>query len=155
MKDLLSVSSRWDFFPCRAEPDIWMRDAGDCYEYVAVYVDDLAFALKDPQAFVKILQEEHNFKLKGTGPIEHHLGADFARDSDGILKMTPTKCINRLGDACERMFGEKPSQRFQAPLEAGDHPELDTSELLDADGIQKYQSLIGSLQWAISIGRST
>ena len=54
------------FFPCKAEPDIWMRPAGDHYEYVAVYVDDLAFALDDPQKFVDILQDKHNFKLKGT-----------------------------------------------------------------------------------------
>ena len=35
----------------------------------------------------------------------------------------------------------------------GDLPELDTSEFLDEEGIQQYQSLVGSLQWAISIGR--
>ena len=40
-----------------------------------------------------------------------------------------------------------------SPLEKGDHPELDTSELLDPTGVQQYQSLIGSLQWAISLGR--
>ena len=38
-------------------------------------------------------------------------------------------------------------------MEKGDHPELDDSELLDAEGIQQYQSLIGSLQWAISFTR--
>ena len=50
------------------------------------------------------------------------------------------------------MFGEKPSAKMYLPLEKGDHPELDDSELLDATGIQQYQSLIGSLQWAISLG---
>ena len=39
-----------------------------------------------------------------------------------------------------------------SPLEKGDHPELDDSELLDATGTQHYFSLIGMLQWAISIG---
>ena len=34
-----------------------------------------------------------------------------------------------------------------------DHPELDTTELLDEDGIHIYQSLIGSLQWNVSIRR--
>ncbi len=51
------------------------------------------------------------------------------------------------------MFGEKPSAKMNSPLEKGDHPELDDSELLDATGIQQYQSLIGSLQWVISLGR--
>ena len=36
------------FFPCKSDPDIWMRRSGDIYEYVAVYVDDLAIAMKNP-----------------------------------------------------------------------------------------------------------
>ena len=52
-----------------------------------------------------------------------------------------------------RMFGEKPKELYSSQLYKGDHPELDTSDLLDADGIQKYQSMIGAMQWAISIGR--
>ena len=51
------------------------------------------------------------------------------------------------------MFGEKPKLNVTSPLEKNDHPELDTSELLDEDGIRQYQSLIGALQWAISLGR--
>jgi hypothetical protein len=38
-------------------------------------------------------------------------------------------------------------------LESNDHPEIDSSEFLGEDDIQKYQSLIGAMQWAISIGR--
>ena len=38
-------------------------------------------------------------------------------------------------------------------MDKGDHPELDTSDFLDQDGIQKYQSLIGALQWTVSLGR--
>jgi hypothetical protein len=51
------------------------------------------------------------------------------------------------------MFGETPRQNVTAPLEKGDHPELDTSELLDDKGVKDYQSLIGALQWVITIGR--
>ena len=50
-------------------------------------------------------------------------------------------------------FGSKPSAKVHSPLEKGNHPELDTSQFLDAQGTQKYQSLIGALQWAISLGR--
>jgi hypothetical protein len=53
----------------------------------------------------------------------------------------------------ERLFGTKPNLKVTSPLDKGDHPEFDTSELLDNDGIQQYQSLIGALQWAISIGQ--
>ena len=39
------------------------------------------------------------------------------------------------------------------PLAKGDHPELDATEELDADGVKKYQSLIGALQWVVTLGR--
>ncbi|GAX27530.1 hypothetical protein FisN_UnNu102, partial [Fistulifera solaris] len=77
---LSDVLRELGFQSCKAEPDIWLRPSGDVYEYVAVYVDDLALAMKDPDAFVKILTDKYNFKLKGTGPITFHLGMDFSRD---------------------------------------------------------------------------
>jgi hypothetical protein len=30
------------FVPCKAEPDIWMRDNGETYEHIGVYVDGVA-----------------------------------------------------------------------------------------------------------------
>ncbi len=141
------------FFPCQAEPDIWLRCCGSIYEYVTVYVDDLTLALKNHQEFIDLLMKKYKFKLKGTGPISYHLGMDFIRDDDGTLCIAPKKYIDKMIDNYERLFGCPPKQNVTSPLEKGDHPELDTSELLDFDGIQKYQSLIGALQWVISIGR--
>ena len=51
------------------------------------------------------------------------------------------------------MFGEKPKTKYKSPLEGGDHPDLDQSEFLDGTGTQKYQYLIGSIQWTVSFGR--
>jgi Reverse transcriptase (RNA-dependent DNA polymerase) len=42
------------FFPCKYDPDIWMRKNRDVYEYVADYVDDLAIAMKDPKKLINI-----------------------------------------------------------------------------------------------------
>ena len=50
------------------------------------------------------------------------------------------------------MFGKRP-KFYWSPLEHGDHPEIDTSEELNETGIKQFQSMIGSLQWAISLGR--
>ena len=142
-----------NFQQCKAEPDIWMRENNGVYEYVAVYVDDLAIAMKNPQEFISVLENKYKFKLKGTGPIEVHLGMDFHRDKEGDLCISSAKFIDKLICTYEKFFGEKPKQNVTSPLEKGDHPELDTSELLDSHGITIYQSLIGSLQWAVSIGR--
>ena len=55
-------------------------------------------------------------------------------------------------DNYKRIFGTNP-KLAHSPLTKGDHPELDSSDLLDKEHIKIYQSLIGSLQWAIQIGR--
>ena len=142
------------FFPSKAEEDIWMRDMGDHYEYLAVYVDDLLIASKKPQDIIDALEKKpNNFKLKGTGPVTFHLGCDFFRDPDGTLCFGPKKYIGRMVDQYKVLFGQAPSQRVHSPLEKNDHPELDDTELLDDDGIAKYQSLIGALQWVITLGR--
>jgi hypothetical protein len=117
------------FHPSKGEQDIWMREKDGVYEYVAVYVDDLAFAMKDPKSFVETLTANYKFKLKGTGPLEFHLGCDFFRDT-------------RMHDNYVRLFGEKAKLNVYSPLEKGDHPELDSTEFLGMDGMQRYQSLL-------------
>jgi Reverse transcriptase (RNA-dependent DNA polymerase) len=44
------------FSPCKAEPDIWMRKKGSIYEYIAVYVDEIAIAVTNPKEFTNILE---------------------------------------------------------------------------------------------------
>ena len=55
------------FFPCRAEPDIWIRRNGQLYEYVAVYVDDLAIAMKIPKSLQMSLNRNINSRLMVLG----------------------------------------------------------------------------------------
>ena len=112
------------FSPCKAEPDTWLHCNGDTYEYVAVYVDDLAIAMKDPNSFVETLVAKYKFKLKGTGPIQFHLGCDFFRDPNGTLCIAPHKYIDKMVASYEHMFGNKPRTNFTSPLEKGDHPSL-------------------------------
>ena len=141
------------FTPSLAEDDIWMRDMGDHYEYICVYVDDLLIASKSPKSIIEALEKVYNFQLKGTGPVSYHLGLDFARDEHNVMTLTPKKYIDRLLEGYERMFGSKPKQNVSSPLEKGDHPELDDSKELDPEDIRKYQSMIGALQWLVSLGR--
>ena len=39
------------------------------YKYIAVYMDNLAIAAKDPEALCNILKDKYKYKLKVTGPI--------------------------------------------------------------------------------------
>ena len=140
-----------DFFPSKADSDVWMREMNGLYEYIAVYVDDLAIASKNPELIISAL-EEAKFKLKGVGPITYHLGCDFNRDPDGTLAIAPKKYLDKMFDAYERLFGEPPHPAV-SPLDKNDHPELDDSPELGPKDITVYQSLIGALQWAVSLGR--
>ena len=100
-----------------------------------------------------MLITKYKFKLKGTGTIVFHLGCDFFWDDDCVLCMAPKKYIEKMVANYECMFGKKPRMTYHSPLEHGNYPELDTTDLLDPEGTQNFQSLIGSLQWAISLGR--
>ncbi|MFA9289535.1 MAG: reverse transcriptase domain-containing protein [Weeksellaceae bacterium] len=64
------------FNQSKAKADIWMRENDGIYEYIAVYVDDLLIAARDPKSIIDILSEKHKFKLKGVGPLTYHLGCD-------------------------------------------------------------------------------
>ena len=151
---LFDILQELKFKPSKADPDVWMRPepGGTCNEYIAVYVDDLAIAAKDPQAFCNELKKKYNLKLKGVGPLEYHLGCTYKKDPDGTLAADPRRYVNKILESYERMFKEKP-RKSRPPLEGGDHPELDTSELCDEHQTKQFQTLIGQLQWLISFGR--
>lgn len=140
------------FKPSKADSDVWMRLNGDIYEYIAVYVDDLCIAVKDPESLIKELTEKHGYKLKGVGELLYHLGNNFERDADGTLKSGPKKYIEKMMAWYEKTYGEKPKEAT-SPLEKADHPELDATELCGAEGIKQYQAMIGQLQWLVSLGR--
>ena len=150
---LFDILQELKFKPSKADPDVWMRPepGGTCYEYIAVHVDDLAIAAKDPQAFCNELKKKYNLKLKGVGPLEYHLGCTYKKDPDGTLAADPRRYVNKILESYERMFKEKP-RKSRPPLEGGDHPELDTSELCDEHQTKQFQALIGQLQWLISLG---
>lgn len=140
------------FSPSKAEPDIWMRRADDLYEYIAVYVDDLLIASKDGDAIIDQLQNVHKFKLKGTGKVKFHLGMDFKEDEQGVLHISQESYLERMFAMFERIFGHTP-RHYQSPIEKGDHPELDTTDFLDDEKTKLYQSLVGALQWVVTIGK--
>ena len=148
------------FEPSKAESSIYMRRSPDktkdVYEYVASFVDDLCFCVVNPESFLEELQSNsvHDFKLKSSGVVNFHLGCGFVRDSTGTLCMDAGRYVDKMCDNYNRLFPGSPiSKRHRQPLKTNDHPELDVSAFCDDDNIEIYQSLIGSMQWAVSIGR--
>ena len=62
------ILHQMSFKPSRADPDTWMKYSkdGSHYEYIAVYIDDLAIYMEDPKSFCD--------KLREVAPINYHLG---------------------------------------------------------------------------------
>ena len=142
------------FKPSKADPDIWMKLSkdGSHYEYIAVYVDDLAICMEDPKSFCDTLKEKYKLKLKGVGPINYHLGCGYTRDEDGTLVADPRKYVEKILESYEKTFGEKP-KKSRTPLVGGDHPESDISEFCNQDQIKQYQTIVGQHIWLSGLGR--
>ena len=85
----------------------------------------------------------------------YHLGADYFEDPDGTFVSQPKKYsyIDKLADTYKSLFNEDPPKGYKIPLDKNDHPELDTSEILEGDMAAKYQTMVGQLQWLVTLGR--
>ncbi len=87
--------------------NVWMCPAADksCYEYIVVFVDNLMIATKDPARFIKMLRTKYNFKLKGNGPIDYHIGLNYSKDKDGngtLLQRLKKFLIERMMDTYQQ-----------------------------------------------------
>jgi len=118
-----------------------------------VYTDDICSALEDPEAFYLQLEKKYKFNLKGVGPIYYHLGADYRRDEDGTLRQSAESYIEKILDNFRRSNDGKDPYNKNTPVPENSHPELDESPELDDNGRSLYQSMIGCLQWCITLGR--
>ena len=104
---LFDILQELKFKPSKADPDVWMRPepGGTCYEYIAVYVDDLAIAAKDPQAFCNELKEKH---LKR-----------YAKTSKRLIRAVKQSRIRQVRASAQYQHG------FQVPKDYNDAIRLD------------------------------
>ena len=124
-----------------------------CYEYIAVYVDALCIAAESPIGIIQIFKSKYRLNVKGNGKLTYHLGAEYFEDPDGTFVCQAKKYIDKLADTYIRLFNEDPPKGYKTPLEKNDHPELDTSEIIEGDMAAKYLTMVGQLQWLVTLGR--
>ena len=162
-ENLASKLIAMGFKSSKCDPDLWVKDMGSHYEYIATYIDDLLIASKDPRPIIKEL--ERTYTLKGVGDPVYYLGGDIINTSelkewnmepiDWILS-SQTYATNMLAKF-EALMGEGRPQycfkEYKTPMDKEYHPELDDSPLLNAEMHTRYRSMIGSLNWLITIGR--
>ena len=138
------------FKTSKADNDLWMRDCGDHYEYIATYVDDLLIIGKDPMAIIQALKKL--YPLKGVGSPEYYLGGDIMRGKDGRLVTSAKTYIKRICEKIEKVMEWK-LRHYGSPMDPGYHPECDESDLLVGEDISKYRMMVGCLNWLVTLGR--
>ena len=144
------------FIPTLAYPDVWRRpavkpDGFEYYEYILCNVDDLLAISHDAQLVLKSVQDTFKFKDDKIDKPDVYLGAQLDKMSvDGFegWTMSSEKNVMSAIENIEQTLAET-NQRLptkcRTPLSSGYRPELDTSPELKAEGLKRYQELIGIL----------
>ena len=65
-----------------------------------------------------------------------------------------TTFVKKVLTKFEVMFGKPfPKREVHSPLDPGDHPELEFTQLCDEIETPQYQSMIKDMEWVVSMGR--
>ena len=140
----------------KADANLWIRDMGDHYEYMATYVDDILVWSKDPMKLIKVLEEV--YVLKGVGIPEYYLGGNLLQLSEHWSKeghniaFSAETYIEQVIPKYQQLLDCK-FRSIKTPMDEEYHPEIDDSPLMSPEGISKFRSVIGSLNWIITLGR--
>ena len=142
--------------PTYADPNVWIKDKGDHYEYIATHVDDLLIVSRNPSEIIKNLEKRYD--LKGTGVPEHYLGGNVdqhkneQKKDDVTWSQSARTYITNVTAKIEKMF-EVELRHYQSPMDSSYKPEIDDTRLLTPLEITKYQMLVGCANWVITLGR--
>ena len=144
------------FRPSKADFNLWMKDMGTHYEYVATFVDDVLIWSKDPMAIMEELKK--TYILKGVGIPEYYLGGDVETLDEHWtianvnMAFSAKTYIKNVIPKFESMFGET-FKTVRTPMAEDYHPEMEDSPFLSNDDAARFRSVIGSLNWVITLGR--
>jgi hypothetical protein len=131
------------------------------WAYLLVYVDDLLAIGLDPRATINTLEINYNYVLKDVGPPTRCLGASIGTyDLDDNMQGFFVAPDQYLANALTVVRGNLQkhgitlnSIRSDVPTTPGRHPEVYTSDPLDDDATNMYQSYLGIIPWCIKIGQ--
>ena len=123
------------------------------YEYIAVYDDALCIAAETPKELICIHKSKYNLKVKGDGPLTYNLVADYFHDPGGTMVCQPKKYIDKWKETYIRLFNTKPPKALKTPLEKNNHPEWDTTDILEGQQVNPFLTMADQLQWLITLGR--
>ena len=142
---------RLGFTPSRADPDLWVKESEQGYDYIATHVDDLIVVAKQPQEYIALIEQEFALRNIESEPA-YYLGTSLKRIEDGRIVMNSENYIKES----IRKYETKHNitlKKEALPMKANAHPELDVSPLLDTGKHKEFQHIIGLGQWMVLTGR--
>lgn len=162
---LAGVLHDLNYRPSKADPDVWLKpavkpDGFEYYEMVLCYVDDVLAIGHEPMRTIEGIQKVFKLKDDKAEAPDVYLGASLqvvaTKEGTKCWTMSSEKYVKAAIANVEEKLGkndERLPTKCITPTASGYHPSEDTTQELDADGLQLYQELIGVLRWAIEIGR--
>ena len=148
-----------------ADADVWMRPAiktngFEYWEYILCYVDDILAISQNPSSIMQCIQRKFKLKDDKFEEPSNYLGAELSimdnEYGDQCWAMSSDKYCEALVTNVEEVLKKKglklPTKCF-LPMMQSYKPELDCTDELDATSTTWFQELIGSLRWAIELGR--
>jgi len=143
--------------PSKTVPNLWVKKAGDHYDYNARYVDDVIVFSKSPMAIINELKK--TYIMKDVGNPQYYLGGDVIDlgtewEKEGITstfsaEIYITNALSKVAKLCD-LEGFK---KANTPIHEDYYAELDESNLVPPEKISLYQSLLYSAIWIIKLGR--
>lgn len=177
---LSSTLRDMNFTPYRADHDLWMRDKGDHWEYIAIYVDDLLGFSKEPMKIIDTIKKTYD--LRGVGTPEYYLGGDFdnnfnnaeSKEIPGISETDHSEkeknllniwlkhgvktafsartYIKENINRLETIIGKEFVEQ-KTPISETLHPEIDDSPILNPLRYSQFRSLVGCANWLVTLGQ--
>ena len=160
-EDLSEKCRRIGFKPSMADPDLYMREQDDHWEYIARYVDDILVISKDPVSIIKEIQKDFWIKEKSIAKPEYFLGGNIHflaeeyptwKKKDISIGLSAKTYIENIIQKVERIIG-KPVRVYKTPMTDTYHPEMDETPLLLPEDVSIYRMLVGAANWCITLGR--
>ena len=142
---------RMGFLPTRADQDLWYRksDDYDGYDYIAMHVDDIIIAAKDPSKYMTMIEQEFAVRDLSDSP-EYYLGNNLKKVGD-CFHVSCTKYIKEVLRRYQSKYGALKKESILITSKV--HPELDDTDHTTESEHKEFQHIIGVCQWLIVAGR--
>ena len=111
--------------------ELWRADIGNAY--LEAITEEKLYTVAGPE-----FEDWEGYIADG--PLTYHLGANYYHDPDRTMVCQPKKCIEKLKETYIRLFNTEPSKGLKTSLEKNDHPELDTSDILEGQQVNHHST---------------